>query len=402
MRFLALFSGRVLARITAAVLQAVLLILLARELAPSLFGVFASAYGAGVLGASLLGFGASTRILRANAEADTALAGDLFRLRMFGAAIGSLAGAMVLPWAPSASVAVLVGVAFAAADAVIEFGQAYFASAEEHALSAGLPVALRVAQVGTVLAFARSSDTIIAVAASVTSAVVACACVILLLRSGLGRRTRQQYPGSLTQTARSSVGYWFAGVVANVRQLEPIVLLGAGSATLAAEYSIVTRIANPLLIVPATLQLIFVPRLSALLSDGHQFGVVMRRLWVVSALYCGLLVITSPVIAFCLPLVLGPDYEGAFPLAIAVVAATGLSSLSYVVQIRFITIGEPWRSSRWIAIYSLLGVGLLAALAGANGNMIWIVPLVTQALLFATLLLESGRSKGRSDTPPAT
>lgn len=392
MRLAKVLSGRILARIIAAGLQAILLILLAREMAPALFGVFAAAYGVGTLGASLLGFGSSTRILRAKAEADAALADGLFKLRMIGACFGALAGALCILWSPGAGAAVLLGVAFAASDAVIEFGQAYFASTESHAISAGIPVALRVGQVGTVAASAALSDNSVSYAVSICSILLAGGCIVILVRSMARQQTKTESGSSLLRALRGSAGYWFTGAVANVRQLEPIALLSAGSAALAGEYAIVTRVANPLLIVPASLQLIFVPRLASLLHERTKFDIEMRRLWVVSAIYAVLLVVSAPLIAMLLPLVLGSAYDGTFALTIAVVAAAGLSSLCYVVQIRFIAHGQPWRSSLWIAIYSLLGVGALAIIAAAGGTMIWTVPLATQTLLLATLLLVARRT----------
>lgn len=391
MRFVGLVSGRVLARGLAALLQAALLILLARAFPPGVFGTFAAAYGMAIIGAAVLGFGASTRIIRLRAETDPGVIAGLFVLRMTGAILGSLMGAIVFIWQPSAGYAVLVGVAFSVADSVVEFAQAYFAGVERHGISASLPVTLRLLQVATVLSLTWASEPTIAYAVTATSLAVSISCGVLLIRTGLLQERSSMHRRALATLARSSSGYWFAGVVANIRQLEPVVLLGTGSAALAGQYSLVTRLANPLLIVPATLQLIFVPRLVASLEDAKLLRAAMKRLWTVSAGYSIVLLAAAPLIAILLPTVLGPEYEGTFALALAVIAASSLSTLAYVVQIQFIAIGKPWRSSLWIAVYSLLGVAALAVLAGTSPELVWVVPPAAQAILLITLVVVSLR-----------
>lgn len=394
MRFVGILSGRVLARGFAALLQAALLILLARAFPPDVFGAFAAAYGTATIGASVLGFGASTRVLRMRVETDSSVSGGLFVLRMAGAIIGSIGGAVVLIWVPWAGYAVLAGVAFSVADSAVDFAQAYFAGAERHAISAALPVVLRAAQVSTVLPLAWALEPAIAYAVSATSLAVSLGCGGLLTRVGILQDRMSVNLNALATLAQSSSGYWFAGVVANLRQLEPVVLLGWGSAALAGQYSLVTRLANPLLIVPATLQLIFVPRLAVSLEDRKLSHEALRRLWLVSFAYSAFLLASAPLIALLLPIILGPEYNDTFVLTLAVVVASSLSSLAYVVQIQFIAVGKPWQSSLWIAVYSLLGIAALGILSATLPELVWTVPPASQALLLVTLIVASRHNSG--------
>ena len=84
-------AGRFVARLAAAVVQAVFLLLLARSLGPSQFGELAVAMAVGVIVGTVLGLGAETRVLRVRAEqCPDRVAGALARVRVAGTALALL------------------------------------------------------------------------------------------------------------------------------------------------------------------------------------------------------------------------------------------------------------------------------------------------------------------------
>lgn len=369
---------RVASRILAAIGQAGFLLIVAGSVGAATFGEFAVVLGVGTLSAALLGFGASSRILRIEGEADAGqLAGAFWVVRSVSAivafslafTVGAVAGFEVLAVAGAA--------ALAASDAVLEYSQALLAGRLRETVSASLPVVQRVSFLVAAAAFVSTPELLFA-------AVI----VVAVAWFGIGVvLTRSSVPGlgAVLASLRSSTGYWGNGLVANLKQLEPLAVSAVASPTFTGQFSLVARLVNPIQIVPASLQFVFVPRLASTF-DQHDFRAQLRQLSTICIAYGCVVVVASPLAASLLPLLLGPDYADTFVIATATIAAAGLSSATFIFQIYFIARGKPWPVTWVNGLGGGLAVVLLVAVGAASGgDLIWVCPIIAQLCMLVGL-----------------
>src|SRR4051794_40904089 len=360
-------------------MQAATLLLLARELGPSSFGTLAVFASTGMLLCSVANLGASTRVLRVRAEdgADT-LASALFWMQALGSVV-VLVGLVVASLLLGDPAPALVGGLMAVSDQQAEFAVASL-SGHSRQTAASIAVTIQrglpLAAVGVAVVLGASvlgwvGATVVGVA------VLAVACAP---RQWVGRR-------AVLAAARSSIGYWFTGLVLNLRQLEPLVVSAAGGAGAAGLYAIAARVANPLSIVVTSMQAIAVPEM-ARAGDRHEFRRTFRLLLGLAVVYAVVLAAASPLVAAVFLRIVGPGYEGARTLVTVMVVCAALSAVSQALRARLLAAGGPSVPAWIIGVATVIGLVLLAVTGGIDdGRYLWIAPLTTQALILVALAL---------------
>ena len=370
-------SLRVLARIGSAGLQAATLLLLARELGPDRFGVFAVVSSAGMLLSALACLGCSTRVLRLRAEPEQdRLLPALFWIQAAGSVlvlVGLLVAAAVLD-DPAPAV---VGTLLAFSDQQMEFRVSHL-SGQVRQTAASVTI---LAQRGIPLLTVAAA---IALGAGVLLPAGAALVVVAVLALVPAPAHRVALRPAL-RVARSSVGYWFSALVANLRQLEPLVVGSAGGVAAAGLYGIAARVSNPLTIVVTSLQAIAVPEMA---RSRVGFRRMFRLLLGVAVVYAAVLVVLSPLVADLFLRIVGEQYEGARTLVTVLVVCAGLSAVSQALQARLLAVGRP-ATPAWIiggaTVIGLVLLGVTSALEGAT--LLWVAPLVTQGVILVALSL---------------
>ena len=384
-------SLRVAARIGAAGMQAATLLLLARSLGPSSFGVFAVFSATGMLLTALACLGSSMRVLRLRAEQEAeALLPALFWIQAAGATLvlAVLLVASVVVGNPAPAV---VGALLAFSDQQMEFRVSHL-SGDVRQTAASLSI---LAQRGLALA-AVGVAALLALPALLLLGV---ALVLVAVIAVVPAPARRVAPRTLLRFARSSLGYWFGGLVTNLRQLEPLVVSATGGVGAAGFYAIAVRVSNPLSIVVTSLQAVAVPEM-ARASDRAEFRRMFRLLLTVALVYAGVLVAGSPLVADVFLAVVGHRYDGARTLVTVMVVCAGLSAVSQALQARLIAAGRPATSGWIIGGATLLGLGVLAVTsATAGGAYLWIAPLVTQGTILAALAVVPVRGPAPASAP---
>ncbi len=378
---------RVVVRLGSAAMQAATLLLLARELGPSSFGTLAVLAATGTLLCSVANLGASTRVLRVGAEGASdeersTLAASLFWMQGLGSGV-VLVGLLVASLVLRDPAPAVVGSLLAVSDQQAEFT---VASLSGHARQAAASVMI-VVQRGLPLAA-------LGVAVLTGLPVLGPVGVAVLAVGGLAvawAPVRRVTARAVRAAARSSIGYWFSGLVLNLRQLEPLVVSTVGGVGAAGLYAIAARVSNPLTILVTSLQAIAVPEM-ARARDARQFRRTFRLLLGVAVAYAAILVLASPLVAAVFLWIVGPEYDGARTLVTVMVACAGLSAVSQALQGRLLALGRPGLPAWIIGIATVIGIAVLAVTSGIDGGRyLWAAPLTAQSLILVALALVPAR-----------
>ena len=384
------FGFRLFARISSSLLQAVVLVVLARVLGGSVFGQYALAYAVAALSAGLLGVGASTRILRAAMEPNPrALTGSLLVLRASASVVGvALTVGVGLAWGWAAS-AVLAAAVVGSSELLVDYAQATLAGRDLQTQSAWFVFGQKVVLCAGVVAGALVGPTAALVSLMVVGGVSMVAGVIVVSKFS-------DRPRDLIRTILESRGYWATALVGNVKHVEPFAVgNGLGEVT-AGIYSVVSRLTNPLLIVTAVAQVIYVPKLAAAGSSTKEFIGLFGRVRLIAFGYGALVIVASPAIAWVTLAMLGPDFREHLVLATSIVAAAGVSAMTNLYQIGFYALGRPGAVALSVGVVTgagALALGVVAATAGES--WLWTVPFATQVALLAVI---SRRYKAFADS----
>lgn len=369
---------RVAARLASSAFQAVTLILIARAAGPADFGIFALVLSLGYLASAITGVGASSRILRVKAETDgPPLSDALLVLRLAGSAV--TAGACLSLQLFGLDARIVVSAALlVASDHLIDYAQAYFAGHGRQLVSSLVVVCQRLVPLvgvcGLVLA-----DTFHFYWVAVLSVPVAIGAIAPLVSTA-------RKPQRIMFVARSSIGYWAAGMASNLRQLDPIILGLVARSDVVGSYAIAARMTNPLTIVVSALQSVLVPELAQRLGTSS-FKKLFTWFSVASFFYAVLLCIASGTIADFAIWILGTDYADGRALIAAMVVAAGLSAVAQAYQTRLTAEGRPAVAAWVIASGAIVGLVIMPILVITAGvGFLWIVPLVTQGFIAAGMI----------------
>ena len=314
------FGAPLLARVGATVLQAVTMILLARDLGPAEFGPFASSLGIGAVLGSLLGFGSSAQALRLLATPrPEGLAATLLLLRLGTAAVVA-AAVLAVGWGGPRETIILAAV-YATTEVICELAQSIMLGMKRTVLAhlaivlrRALPVALLLA--GAVL----HADAALGLSAGwILSTVITMAFCFSLL----GR------PIAVATAVRSGVHFWSSTALVKLQNLDVVLLQAVGAPALVGQYAAAARVVNPLNLFTATLLSILTPKLASA-ADAEERALVFRQGRLALLGYFAALVAAAPLAYWLGPALLGEEYRPAAPLFAAFTIAAGISGLGQI------------------------------------------------------------------------
>ena len=359
------FAG---ARILAAVIQALTVVVIARALDPAAFALFALLFGVLQVAQAFFDGGCTQAIARHHLEPGRVRAivraGRALSLTTAVVATGALACAAFVGGDPLVAALVPLGV-WVAAERQAEVSSMLLASGGR----TGTVALGMVGRRGLVLLAcltAPAAPEAVLWAFSLTSLVSSAITSTVLARSALCLSgARRPGIGIGRSTAAMLLPYWATGLGLQVRQLDLTVLTATAGVGVAAAFAPASRLIPPLRIVPTTyaqMQLARLARESRVLRP--------RELWLPTGVALAAFGSAALVVGPLLPLVLGRDYASAvLPLQVsllALVPATAASILTSATQsggdTRYAAICA-WAS----AVTSLVLVAVLGLLAGATG-----------------------------------
>jgi O-antigen/teichoic acid export membrane protein len=347
------FSIRVLARLVGAVLQAALLVLVARDLGPRNFGDVAQVLSLGTLAAAVLGFGMNSRALRlaigttpredASAILSVAMVSSV-AVTLVALPVAWMAGAPweLTPWAAAA---------FVASESFAEVVVAILAGLHRQHLASLMVVVRRAAALGIVVACAGLGVNLVY---GLLLAAVSTAAISILIAPLFWSK-----PSSVSTLLRGSWGYWATSLVTNLQYLDTTLLRLSAGAHLVGLYGVSSRSVAPLSLATSSMVGVLVPELSRARSpQAHER--LRRSIRRMSLVVAGTAIVASPLIATAVVTVLGSGYEGAFILVVAFCVGTGVSAISQTYQAEAFARGEPMRAVLAVGLGTAIGlVGLI-------------------------------------------
>ncbi|WP_141880706.1 lipopolysaccharide biosynthesis protein [Homoserinimonas aerilata] len=371
--------GRVGVRGVAVAMQAVCMVLIARQQGPAVFGLYAIGIAAGAISGTILGLGSSSRALRILREREpVVMASSLALVRLVGSAFSWLVVACILlglgaPW----PIALAVGL-IAATDQVCEVEQATRAGFLEQASSTYVILIQRLLPfIAVCIGWYFQGNVIVWYAAA------ALLVMILVLVKPIRRFDgRLDLPDAL----RGSLGYWIASLSQALQQFDvPVVRLVVGEVGVGL-YSAANRLVGPLGILVNSVVVVVAPKLGTIQDARHRLKAFLRlTMWV--AAFGVVIAIASPLVAEIAIWLLGPEYSAARPLLIGITIAAAVSVPSQVLQSYLYFEKRPGSVAR--VGYFSVGSGLIAlAVSGTllGTSWLWLGPF-TMYILMTTLLI---------------
>lgn len=348
-------------RAAAAVLQAVVLALVARAVTPAEFGLLGVFLGFATVAQTVIDMGVATFIIRERASkpesGDIALA---MRFNWFtsillsvltAAAIAITAFVATYEWLFLLPLAVWIGaernadarisIALADGDAKINV----INLVGRRLLATGILVAL--VSLGTDGLLAYSSA--LAVAAVVSS---------IFANGYVRKRVSPRSGSSYRELLRRSRPYWIHSVATQSRNLDSALVGAAAGATAAGYYTAGSRLTNPLRILPYSLANVLLPEASRAYTQGRSLRSAYLMAGGMGAVLAVVYLALIPLMPWLIPIVLGADYVGA------------------IVVIQIVLVGFPFAA----------GVSLVHALLQAMGRKSVVA---TSSTIFAALTLAS-------------
>jgi O-antigen/teichoic acid export membrane protein len=384
----------VLGRVTAAGLQALLLVLAARALAVDDFGHLMAFVGIVTLAQVVIDCGVQTFIARERAARPDsgAVATALNFTKISSTVMVALLAAglcVAAVWGDDAYWSMLPLAVWAAGERNADMRFAVTFSDGEvrpsvvnlvgrRALSIIVFVGLLVVDVSAILAFS-----VACAVAAVSSAVYA----NVLVR----RRVTTPPSISYTELLRASVHYWVTSIAGQARNLDVVLVSALSGAGQAGLYSSGSRLVNPLQILPSSLAAVLLPAS----ARGARSRGVLARLLLLACGVVGVLTLVYAVIFAVTPqvidLALGERYAGATDVIRIILVGLPFASASAMLQ----AVLQGRDHGRAVAVASsvataacLLGVATAAPVGGANGAAVALsASFALQALLLAVTVV---------------
>lgn len=377
-------SSHFFIRLVASGFQATTIVVLARLLGPSDFGLFAAITAAGGVAILLLGLGSRSHALRLLAhEKPAALANTLV---MFRAIVGVLVAVMLIA----------VGRLFFKLDWMLLSGAAMYVAAEGvTSLAQSILLGLQYSRRAHVLALARPLVMAGGLAggamldASLIGYGMSALAVATVSTSAL--RTADAGFYSVRATLRESLGYWSSTSLASLQQLDVPIVGAISSSHIAGVFAASSRLTNPLNLAASSILSVLTPDLSRSRDVATRRVSFLRARNLVFALSALLVFIGAPMAATVGPLLLGPDFPNAGPLFAGFFIGLGFNAASQLYASAYYAQGLMGRLARIRAI-SVPG-GLVAIALAAMGNELSLAIGVAVARLveFAALFLDQRR-----------
>lgn len=288
-------------RVVSSLLQAALLIVIARSVSMPEFGGYAATVAIGTIAAGLFGVGMPTRSLRLAAEGLQYLT---LSYCAFGLAASSLTFLTTM-WISTSYIGpvqswTIAGAIFAASEVELGIIQGILFGELRNRRAEILLVARRAIP----LLFAIATMTMSPDHLFYGAAAGSCVAVVLAFVM-LGPRTWSGW--HVSRVLLSTTGYWLANIGSMLQQLDVTIIARAMGAFAAGAFAGAFRLANPVHVVTSALVSIYVPKLSHE-SDSqrrHEAGQSMMRMGLMYGLAIGLF---APLTVHIGPALLGAQY----------------------------------------------------------------------------------------------
>ena len=380
-------SYRIAARGLATGMQAVALVILARQVGVGSFGALSVGFSVASISGSVLGAGSSGRALRLGREYDAgSTATSMFLVRGVSASIsGTAAGFATLILRQDALSAVSLAI-IVIADQICELEQAVLAGRQKQVASANWVIVQRLLPllwillgpqigIGTLLSYASGSFLVL---------------LVVIVRPV----AQWERPVRVLYLLKQSSGYWAASIIGSVGSLDLIVVQIFGGAVSAGLYSAANRATNAISIFVAELLVVIAPAASQAPTQQRR-GEILRIATIASASFGIALVLVSPFVSELLVTILGEQYAGAQSIITGFIVAAAISGISQTIQARLYSEGKPVVAAIAIGLGTVMGLVTLGFIAGAFGStVLWLVPILMQVLVLLFLLTGVHRSLG--------
>lgn len=366
---------RVAASLMGSVLQALLLLTVARDVGPAGFAPFGQFTSIAYVFSSIVGLGFGVQALRMGGVSDArGIAATMFILRtVLAFALVTCLSLSLMVLGIGTGILLLAASSLIVNELVAELLQAVLSGQGRQHMGSIVIASQRLLGVGTSFAVHGAG------ASWWLSILVGQGLVfvtLLVIVVGITQR-----PRSLRRLGSQPVAYWLASILPNLSQLDVSVASAVGGATVGGYVAAGSRVNSPLSAVSGALLAVFLPRFAKEARDGRgsdSFPAVLRF----TLGYAVLLGAASPLVAAVLIWYLGDAYAPAFSYFLCLVIAGALSSVSQVFQGRAYGEGSPRAVIIAMSLAvpaGLLVLGLCIAAFGIGGAGAG--PIATQVVL---------------------
>lgn len=329
-------------------LQAICIVLIARQAGPTRFGHFALGLALAAIVGAVFGFGTTTRALRILREPHpVVMASSLTVIRLASMSAGAVAVFVVMEalgerlWG-AAAIAVV-----AAVDHYCDFEQSMRAGFLEHRGSVMVLVYQRGLPLVAVLsAFLIGVDCI---GAYCTASIGVMCCIL--------PRPLRRFDGTLDlkSAVSGSFGYWWGTISASVQQLDMVLVRLSTGAVGTGLYGAANKLTSPLGIIVNSAVVAFSPGFGQI-EDPAERHHAFRRLVRVAVCYGAGVILVSPFLAVVVGDILGSEYRAARPIIIGVACASGIAASAQVIQSYLYIEGMASESARDSFVAVVLGL----------------------------------------------
>lgn len=382
-RALASQPGLLVARVAGAVLQAVILLLLARFTPLSDFGAFGVTYAVGAIALGIGGLGLATRALRAGRGDPQGIGRPSLVLALAGAGAAAVVAAISGALITGSPVPAIAAGAFVLADGVSEVAQNLMFGTHRLPRAAAISVIRRggpVIAVAVAVALAAPSTAVYTAAAA--GALVGLAVVLATVRL-----EHAANPTGAIVLVRESRPYWANGAWAMLQQLD-VVLVGALLGSRAAGvFTAGFRLASPAHIVTSLLIAQMVPAMTASLQSDRPTDGGRTHLRLALA-YSGAIALLSPLLAIVAIFLLGPDFADFWLIFVLLFVNTAVSVVNQTLAARVFALHRHQHAMPWLTAVSAV-VGLSVVVAGCLAGSLVIAALGTLSIQVVLVILSA-------------
>lgn len=397
-RFLGQFAWVSGGRLLAAGLQALSLILIARFLPPSEFGILSSVIGLATVLQTVLDFGVGTYITRERAanpdSGGIATALRFNTMSSLAIAVVVLVGLGLMGWLVSPIYYLMLPLAFwlsgeRNADARLTV---VFADGDAWINVTNL-ISRRVAGVALfVVLVAVGSEPLLAYSVGIAIAAIASS-----FFANLYVRRRVTADATLTyrELIAASRHYWANSVATQARNLDVVIVAGFAGSVASGFYASASRLTTPLRILPTSLASVLIPAATRAVTAKRSLWPLLKPAGLMLAgvtLLYGALIVTAP---WFVPLALGDPYAPAVPVIQIVLLGLPFAAAASLSNALLQAIGDK----KFVAAAATIST--IACLLGVTGtSLVWgavgagwalTAAFILQAVLVAVKLVSSVR-----------
>ncbi|MFE4727236.1 lipopolysaccharide biosynthesis protein [Microbacterium sp. NPDC056736] len=343
----------------ASLIQALWLILLARQTGVDAVGVYTIVTAWFLFASSVLGLGMGAYALRLGPQSlSSDRAVTTMALLRFGTviviALGCVTASNLLEVSPHE--VALIAIMYGALESITELSQGVLSGRRRVVLAVSLLLVQRALPLTGLLLYMLTD----------ASTWVFLGLALAIVVSSASLLTVATRPIPVAQVLRPARGFWATTVVSNVSQLDtPLVGLTAGVST-ASLFGTANRLTNPLNLVTSALLNVLVPELVA--TTKHESRMVLfRRVRNIALILGAILVALAYPLGMLAVTLLGPEFEAIIPFVIGFVVAAALSGVSRTYQAGLFALDHARQVAAGILAGALTGLGLIVAL-GTLGN----------------------------------